>query len=108
MTQAGGAFATATRQQTAGSPTAIGTNLVITAPPTSTGTLAQSANTAGQLTSISAPTTAANLTGPLSLKVSRALDLNRFAADVAPYRNEPLDNGPVQMQGSLGVEWLSA
>src|SRR6185437_10900779 len=39
--------ASATRQQTAGSPTNIGTNLVLTAPPTSTGALQPVENTAG-------------------------------------------------------------
>lgn len=37
VSQAGGTAASATRQQAAGSPTAIGTNLVLTAPPTTTG-----------------------------------------------------------------------
>lgn len=47
VTQAGGsAF---TRQQAAGSPTAIGTALTITAPPTSTGVAPPSSNTAGTL-----------------------------------------------------------
>lgn len=40
VSQAGGAAATATRQQAAGSPTAIGTALTLTAPPTSTGATA--------------------------------------------------------------------
>lgn len=39
--------ATFTRQQAAGSPTAIGTNLVLTAPPTSTGAAPQLVNTSG-------------------------------------------------------------
>lgn len=66
------------------------------------------ASTTSGVTSISAPTTAANITGPLTLKVTRPLDLNRYAPDVAPFRNEPLDNGLVQITGSFGVEWLSA
>lgn len=66
------------------------------------------ASTTSGVTSISAPTTAGNLTGSMSLKVTRPLDLNRFAPDVAPYRNEPLDNGKVQITGSFNVEWLSA
>ncbi|MGZ6361867.1 MAG: glycosyl hydrolase family 28-related protein [Ktedonobacterales bacterium] len=45
VTQAGGS--TYTRQQSAGSPTAIGTNLTLTAPPTSTGAQPQSSNTTG-------------------------------------------------------------
>lgn len=47
VTQAGGSAASATRQQAAGSPTAIGTNLTITAPPTSTGVVAPTQNTSG-------------------------------------------------------------
>ena len=45
VTQAGGS--TFTRQQAAGSPTAIGTNLALTAPPTSTGAKPPIANTTG-------------------------------------------------------------
>ena len=45
VTQAGGAVGTAKRQQV--SPTAIGTNLTLTAPPTSTGPLVPTSNTAG-------------------------------------------------------------
>jgi hypothetical protein len=45
VTQAGGS--TYTRQQAAGSPTAIGSNLVLTAPPTSTGLNPPASNTAG-------------------------------------------------------------
>lgn len=40
LSQAGGTAASATRQQAAGSPTAIGTNLTLTAPPTNTGATA--------------------------------------------------------------------
>lgn len=48
VTQAGGAASyQATRQQAAGSPTAIGTNLTLTAPPTSTGLPPPSVNTTG-------------------------------------------------------------
>ena len=43
--QAGAAASTATRQQAAGSPTAIGTALTLTAPPTSTGATAPTTNT---------------------------------------------------------------
>lgn len=45
VTQAGGS--TYTRQQTAGSPTNIGTNLTLTAPPTSTGATPPTASTTG-------------------------------------------------------------
>lgn len=48
VTQAGGA--TYTRQQTAGSPTALGTNLVLTAPPTSSGANPPGTNTTGSTT----------------------------------------------------------
>lgn len=48
VTQAGGNSAyQATRQQAAGSPTAIGTNLTLTAPPTTTGASPPSVNTTG-------------------------------------------------------------
>ncbi|HET8625907.1 MAG TPA: hypothetical protein VFL91_00705 [Thermomicrobiales bacterium] len=47
VTQAGGSIYT--RQQAAGSPTAIGTNLTLTAPPTSTGAAPPASNTAGTL-----------------------------------------------------------
>lgn len=47
VSQAGGSAASATRQQASGSPTNIGTNLVLTAPPTSTGALQPTENTAG-------------------------------------------------------------
>ena len=107
VTQAGGAFATATRQQAAGSPTLIGTSLVLTAPPTSTGALAPAVNTAGQVTTMSGQTLAGNVRGPLSLKVTRPMDLARFAPDQAPYRNEPLQNAYTQIQGNWVVEWLS-
>jgi hypothetical protein len=49
VTQAGGS--TYTRQQTAGSPTTIGTPLVITAPPTSSGAAPPSTNTTASTTS---------------------------------------------------------
>lgn len=47
LTQAGGAAGTETRQQVAGSPTPIGTNFVLTAPPTSGGAAPPAASTAG-------------------------------------------------------------
>jgi uncharacterized protein len=47
VSQAGGSAANATRQQALGSPTLIGTNLVITAPPTNTGALQPIEDTAG-------------------------------------------------------------
>jgi hypothetical protein len=66
------------------------------------------ASTTSGVTSISSPTVAANLTGTMSLKCSRPLDLDRYAPDVAPYRNEPIQNGLTAITGSFGVEWLSA
>lgn len=108
VSQAGGTALAATRQQAAGSPTAIGTNLVLTAPPTSTGLVAQLANTAGAITTLTSPTTAGNIKGPISVKCTRPLDLERYAIDVAPFRNEPIQNALTQPSGSFGVEWLSA
>lgn len=51
VTQAGGS--TYTRQQTAGSPTAIGTGLTLTAPPTSSGANPPAANTSGSPVTVS-------------------------------------------------------
>lgn len=65
-------------------------------------------STTSGVTSISSPVVAANLTGPLSLKCTRPLDVSRYAPDVAPYRNEPVQNAVTQISGSFGVEWLSA
>jgi hypothetical protein len=108
VTQAGALAATATRQQAPGSPTNIGTNLVITAPPTNTGAVWQSVNTAGQLTTVSGATLAGNITGSMSLKVTRPMRLDRYAPNVAPFRNEPIQNGLTQIAGAFTVEWLSA
>lgn len=47
VSQAGGSATAVTRQQTAGSPTPIGTGLTLTAPPTSTGSAPLAASTAG-------------------------------------------------------------
>lgn len=47
ISQVGGTAASATRQQAANSPTAIGTNYVLTTPPSSSGPVAPSGNTAG-------------------------------------------------------------
>jgi hypothetical protein len=106
--QAGGTALAATRQQAAGSPTAIGTNLVLTAPPTSTGATTLATATAGTVTSLTSPTVAGNIKGPISAKLTRPLDLARYAIDVAPFRNEPLQNAVAMPSGSFGVEWLSA
>lgn len=66
------------------------------------------ATTTTGVTTIASPTIAANLTGTLSLKCTRPMDTNRYAPDVAPYRNEPLQNDVTAISGSFGVEWLSA
>ena len=108
VSQAGGTALAATRQQAAGSPTAIGTNLVLTAPPTSTGATSLAVATAGTVTSLTSPVVAGNIKGPVSVKLMRPMDLTRHAIDVAPYRNEPLQNALTQPTGSFAVEWLSA
>lgn len=64
--------------------------------------------TTSGVTSIASPVVAGNITGPLQFKVTRPLDTNRYAPDVAPYRNEPLQNAVTQVTGQFGVEWLSA
>jgi hypothetical protein len=108
VSQAGGTALAATRQQAAGTPTLIGTNLVLTAPPTSTGAVAQLVNTAGLLTTLTSPVVAGNIKGPISLKYTIPYDLTRYAPDVAPFRNEPTQNGPRKIAGSATVEWLSS
>lgn len=108
VSQAGGTALLATRQQAAGSPTLIGTNLVLTAPPTSTGATTLTTATAGTTTTLTSPTVAGNIKGPISVKCTRPLDLERYAIDVAPFRNEPIQNALTVPGGSFGVEWLSS
>jgi len=66
MSQAGGAASATTRQQAVGSPTAIGTALTLTAPPTNTGTAPLASGTAPSNTStltIASPPASGNATG---------------------------------------------
>ena len=65
-------------------------------------------STAGGVTTLGSPTVAGNVRGPLTFKMTRPLDLTRYAPDVAPYRNEPLQNALTALTGQFTVEWLSA
>jgi hypothetical protein len=65
-------------------------------------------STSSGVTTVSGATLAGNVKGPLSLKVTRPMDLARYAPGVAPFRNEPLQNGLTKIEGSWVVEWLSA
>lgn len=65
-------------------------------------------STTAGVTTVTGATLAGNVVGPLSLKVTRPMDLTRFAPDKAPFRNEPLQNAVTQIQGNWVVEWLSA
>lgn len=65
-------------------------------------------STTGGVTTITGATVAGNIKGPLSIKCTRPVDTGRYAPDVAPFRNEPLQNGLTQVSGSMVVEWLSA
>ena len=65
-------------------------------------------STTSGVTTVSGATLAGNVKGPCSFKLTRGLDLERFAPDVAPFRNEPVGNALVQPSGSMVVEWLSA
>jgi uncharacterized phage protein gp47/JayE len=89
VTQAGGS--SQTRQQTAGSPTAIGTNLTLTAPPTATGAAPPSSNTGTLSTNATLGTDTTNVqagaasmlvtfsgTGVGTLDHARQIDLSRF------------------------------
>ena len=60
------------------------------------------------VTTVSGASLAGNVVGPCSFKMTRPLDLNRYAPGVAPYRNEPVGNALIQPSGSMVVEWLSA
>lgn len=63
-------------------------------------------STTSGVTSLSGSTLAGHIEGPMSVKYQRVLKLNRYAPDVAPYRNEPLTNGRSTVSGSHVVEWL--
>lgn len=65
-------------------------------------------STTAGVTSLASPVVAGNVKGPLSIKWTRPLDLQRYAPNVAPFRNEPLQNGLSQVTGSIVVEWLSS
>jgi hypothetical protein len=56
---------------------------------------------------IFAPTTAGKIKS-FSLKFTRPLDLTRFSPELLGYRNEPLQNGLLQITGQIVVEWLSS
>lgn len=65
-------------------------------------------STTGGVTSLTSPAVAGNVKGPLSIKVTRPMDLERYSPEVAPFRNEPIQNGLTQIAGSMTVEWLSS
>ena len=63
--------------------------------------------TASGVTTVTGGTVAGNIKGPMSIKNTVALDTSRYAPDVAPFRNEPVQNGMSAVTGSFTVEWLS-
>lgn len=65
-------------------------------------------STSGGVTTISGGSVAGNLKGSLSLKCTRPMDLERYSPDVAPFRNEPIQNAVTQVTGSFTVEFLSS
>ena len=65
-------------------------------------------STTSGVTTLASPTVAGNIKGPISVKQTTPLDLERFAPDVAPFRNEPLQNNVRAVTGQFVVEWLSA
>jgi len=75
--QAGAAASTATRQQASGSPTAIGTALTLTAPPTSTGALPSVFNTTA-----TNPQIVLNAKAALAYAPNIAGTVNQFNVDV--------------------------
>lgn len=66
------------------------------------------ASTTSGVTTLASPTLAGYVKGPLSIKCTRPMDTSRHAPDVAPFRNEPLQNAVTQIAGSMTVEWLSS
>ena len=64
-------------------------------------------STSSGVTSVSSPVLAGNIES-VSMKHTVPLDLERFAAGLAGFRNEPLQNGLRQVSGQYVVEWLSA
>jgi hypothetical protein len=65
-------------------------------------------STTSGVTTLASPVLAGNVKGPISVKNTVPLDLTRYAPNVAPYRNEPLQNATRKATGSMVVEWLSA
>ena len=64
-------------------------------------------STSGGVTTVSSGVVAGNIKGPFSVKQTAALDLTRYAPDVAPFRNEPVEDGLRATTGQFVVEWLS-
>lgn len=65
-------------------------------------------STTAGVTSLASPVVAGNIKGPISVKCTAPLDLTRYAPEVSPFRNEPLQQGLRALTGSFTVEWLSA
>jgi hypothetical protein len=65
-------------------------------------------STTSGVTTLATPTLAGNLKGSMSFKYSIPYDLERYAPNVAPYRNEPLQNDTRKATGQFEVEFLSA
>jgi hypothetical protein len=99
VTQAGGlASYQATRQQAAGSPTNIGTNLTLTAPPTSTGASPPSVNTTGAFATATA--SAGIVTGTANAITSGAAGNTGSAGYFAVLK---ADGATVVATGSVGT-----
>lgn len=63
--------------------------------------------TSAGVTTVSGGTVAGNIKGPMSIKNTVPVDTSRYSPDVAPFRNEPVQNGISSVTGSFTVEWLS-
>jgi len=64
-------------------------------------------STTSGVTTLASPTLAGNISGPMSVKYNRPLDLTRYSPDVAPYRNEPYQNDVTAVTGATTVEFVS-
>lgn len=103
VSQAGGNVLT--RQQVAGSPTAIGTNLVLTAPPTSTGLVAPAVDTTG-IVSLTGSTPLANVKDA-KIAQTMAYDVSRMFIGNNGFKAEQIEQGYRAPTGTATIEWQS-
>lgn len=95
-----------TRQQVAGSPTAIGTNLTLTAPPTSTGLPAPTVDTTG-IVSLTGSTALANVKD-VKIAQTMTFDTSRMFIGNNGFKGEQIEQGYRNPTGNATIEWQSS